>query len=110
MIRAASAGATASFALNELAHLALTSKAEGPIRDRLAFALRSQLAGDGLVVAREWRRIDIAVLRGVHLVAVVELEMMHTFGAFKPGFQNGPCNDYDKSRRWAFLERRCSRY
>jgi hypothetical protein len=51
----------ARFAPNELAFLALTSKVELPIRDRLAFALSRRLK-DSFLVAREWRSVDLAVL------------------------------------------------
>ncbi len=48
-----------AFDPGELAYLALTSKPEGAIRDRLAWALYL----DGRRVAREWReRCDLAVL------------------------------------------------
>jgi hypothetical protein len=40
-----------SFAPNELAYLALTSKVELPIRDRLAWSLHTALPGK--IVARE---------------------------------------------------------
>ena len=49
------------FSAGELAYLALTSKVELPVRDRLAFRLSQQLP-EGLFVAREWRRVDLAVL------------------------------------------------
>ncbi len=45
----------------ELAYLALTSKPELPVRDRLAFALHQTLRGPYLV-AREWARVDLAIL------------------------------------------------
>ena len=46
----------------ELAYLALTSKPEFAIRDRLAFELHKQLFPE-YIVAREWKRIDMAILR-----------------------------------------------
>jgi hypothetical protein len=49
------------FAPNELAFLALTSKVEFPIRDRLAFTLSWRLK-DSFLVAREWKSVDLAVL------------------------------------------------
>ena len=49
-----------SFAAGELAYLALTSKVELPIRDRLAWCLHTSLPNR--VVAREWKRCDLAVL------------------------------------------------
>jgi hypothetical protein len=52
--------AAASFAPGELAYLALTSKVERPLQDRLAWCLHTRLPG--LVVSREWRATDIAVL------------------------------------------------
>jgi hypothetical protein len=48
---------------DELAYLALTSKPEAQIRDRLAYRLHLQLAGQELLVAREWKRTDLAVLQ-----------------------------------------------
>src|SRR5438105_184489 len=50
--------AAASFDPGELAYLALTSKVEHAVRDRLAWALSKR----GHCVAREWRRTDLAVL------------------------------------------------
>jgi hypothetical protein len=52
--------AAASFAQDELAYLALTSKIERPLQDRLAWCLHTRLPG--LVVSREWKATDIAVL------------------------------------------------
>ena len=52
-----------AFEPDELAYLALTSKVELPVRDRLAFGLRQRLAASGnLAVAREWRTFDLAVV------------------------------------------------
>ena len=52
-----------TFEPEELAYLALTSKVEGPLRDRLAFRLRQRLDREsGLAVAREWKRFDLAVV------------------------------------------------
>lgn len=50
------------FQPDELAYLALTSKIELPVRDRLAFSLYRRL--DDLLIAREWKRVDLAVLAG----------------------------------------------
>ncbi|MGH3428668.1 MAG: hypothetical protein ACRDQZ_14050 [Mycobacteriales bacterium] len=63
------AAAADSFDRGELSYLALTSKAEHVVRDRLAWALSKQ----GHRVAREWRaRGDLAVLddRGEPLAAL----------------------------------------
>lgn len=66
------------FAPNELAYLALTSKAELPIRDRLAWKLQEEL-GEPYVVSREWRRADVAVLRGDLPLLQVEAKAMYAF-------------------------------
>lgn len=60
--------AGASFESGELSYLALTSKVEHAVRDRLAWALSKR----GHRVAREWRRTDLAVLNdaGDPLVAL----------------------------------------
>jgi hypothetical protein len=52
--------AAASFAPGELAYLALTSKVERPLQDRLAWLLHTGLPG--LVVSREWRVTDTVIL------------------------------------------------
>ncbi|WP_148081853.1 hypothetical protein [Streptomyces botrytidirepellens] len=77
----------ASFAPGELAYLALTSKPELPIRDRLAWALHTELPH--CVVAREWKaaglpgraRTDLAVLDGPgrHPLALLEAKAAYTF-------------------------------
>ncbi|MEU9342053.1 hypothetical protein AB0D74_12650 [Streptomyces sp. NPDC048278] len=61
-----------SFAPDELAYLALTSKVERPLQDRLAWALHTRLPE--LVVAREWRRCDIAVLNSDASLPLLLLE------------------------------------
>jgi hypothetical protein len=50
------------FEEHELAYLALTSKPELHFRDRLAWQLDKDVGTKGFGVAREWRRIDLAVL------------------------------------------------
>jgi hypothetical protein len=47
---------------DELAYLALTSKPEFQIRDRLAYRLHHQLDEMNRRVAREWHRVDLALL------------------------------------------------
>ncbi len=71
------------FEQDELAYLALTSKIELPIRDKLAFALHSELGPKGFVIARGWERIDIAVLQvaPVRPVALIEMKAMYAFDA-----------------------------
>lgn len=73
------------FRRDELAYLALTVKIEQPIRDRLAFLLHEQLAPDGVVVAREWKNIDIAILIDGKPRALIELKAAYTFDIIKGG-------------------------
>jgi hypothetical protein len=72
-----------SFNENELAYLALTSKIEFPIRDKLAYNLYKKLWGQGIIVAREWRRSDLAFLDGGEPVFICELKAAYTFDIFK---------------------------
>jgi hypothetical protein len=67
------------FEVDELAYLALTSKIELPIRDRLAFALYKRL--DQRLVAREWKRVDLAVLGtdGSTPELLLEAKALYTF-------------------------------
>ncbi|MGX1886913.1 hypothetical protein [Streptomyces sp. NPDC055287] len=77
--------ACSSFAPDELAYLALTSKPEHPIRDRLAWLLHTELPGH--IAAREWSpngargRTDLAVLdEATHEpLALLELKAAYTF-------------------------------
>lgn len=46
---------------HELAYLAMTSKVELPLRDKLAYILHKNVAAN-FFVAREWDRIDVAIL------------------------------------------------
>lgn len=71
------------FRANELAYLATTTKVEAAIRDRLAFRLHQDYKPAGSVVAREWDRVDLAVLNPAGIpLALVELRAMYTFDAF----------------------------
>jgi hypothetical protein len=57
--------AVASFHEHDLAYLALTSKPEGPLRDRIALRIRKHIAtsGEKLLVGREFaNRVDLAVV------------------------------------------------
>lgn len=66
-------------AADELAFLALTSKIELPIRDRLAYTLFRRLPE--LLVTREWRPVDLAVLSpdGKTPVLLLEAKALYTF-------------------------------
>ncbi len=93
-----------SFGKNELAYLALTSKAENPVRDKIAFNLYNQLYSSGFFVAREWKRRDIAVIDSqANAVSIIELKLMYTFDAVKSqtnlsGFDVDILNDVKKAR------------
>lgn len=66
---------------SELAFLALTSKIELPVRDRMAWSLYKEL-WPGSVVAREWRRVDLAILpagRPDEPDALVQAKAIYTF-------------------------------
>lgn len=47
---------------SELAYLALTAKLELVIRDKLAYRLQKDEALKSLVVRREWKKVDLAIL------------------------------------------------
>ena len=72
----------------ELAYLAATTKIELPVRDRLAWRLHKRLGTQGLVVAREWRRADLAILRGIQVETVIESKALYGFDVHsKPTMQ-----------------------
>ena len=77
--------AAASFADSELAFLALTSKIERPVVDRLAYRLFLTLAPAGYAVTREWPlpggagRVDLAVLQGDRPCLLLEAKAMYSF-------------------------------
>ena len=79
-------GLNTKFMPNELAYLALTSKVEHPIRDRLAFSLHSDAKlCNKYLIAREWKRFDLAIIgSGNEPAALVELKAMYTFDMFAP--------------------------
>jgi hypothetical protein len=93
-----------SFAPGELAYLALTAKAELPLRDRLAWSLHSR---DEWVVAREWKRQDLALLAKEDLapLAIVQAKLMGLLDAapITPDFDFRVFipDDIEKARRVA---------
>ena len=64
--------AAGTFDSGELEYLSVTGKNELPIRDRLAWHLHRTLEAEGYVVAREWGRVDLAVLKDGLPVAAIE--------------------------------------
>jgi hypothetical protein len=81
---------------DELAYLALTGKIEGRVRDRLAWRLHQSLT-DGYQFAREWRRVDLAVLSGGHPRLLVELKAFCGFNII--GKKNAPAEYLEALRR-----------
>lgn len=101
-----------SFAPGELAYLALTSKPELPLRDRLAWVLHSEPSS--YVVAREWAasntnrsRTDLAILdsQGQAPIALLEAKAAYTFDFAAPEratvakYRSWIVDDLDKARR-----------
>ncbi len=97
-----------AFRQNELAYLALTSKIELAIRDRIAFYCN--LHGKNITVAREWhspahgknQRTDIAIFCKSPLLALIEIKAIYTLDAFfnpksRDYFLNIIRNDQSKS-------------
>jgi hypothetical protein len=85
-----------SFADGELAFLALTSKVERPLLDRISYQLHVALQPLGLMVAREYPaaagiRCDVAVLREGRIAAAIEAKAMYTADGTR---QNGLCRQY----------------
>jgi hypothetical protein len=70
------------FRENELAYLALTSKVELPVRDRMAYALYAAVEDESIHIAREWRRFDLAAVSKGAPQLLVELKAMYSFDMF----------------------------
>ena len=80
---------TGEFQPNELAYLALTSKIEGPLRDRWAYSLHQALSPEH-VVAREWtgpsgKRADLAIVAHGSAHAIIELKASYSFDVINSG-------------------------
>ena len=105
------------FAQDELAYLALTSKVENPIRDRLAYLLHQKYGEEGnIFVAREWtepkkitgvgiERVDIAIIdeekRPLLLLEITA--MYNSYNLFKrnqQGFPDKVRKDVEKLKRY----------
>lgn len=91
-----------SFSENELAYLIVTSKIELPFRDRLAFNLHQQ--SQDWRVAREWKRIDLAILTPCgNPVALLEAKAMYMFDPLLTGshYMTLTINDEQKALKSA---------
>lgn len=69
------------FQTNELAYLSLTTKIELPFRDRLAYSLFKELDAKNIIVSREWKRTDLALLQNGLPSVLIELKAMYSFDA-----------------------------
>ena len=74
------------FQPDELAYLALTQKVEHAVRDKLAFALHAAFGErDAIQVCREWRRVDLAVIKNADPLVLLEAKAYYTFDILKHG-------------------------
>ncbi|HWB27301.1 MAG TPA: hypothetical protein VG738_17625 [Chitinophagaceae bacterium] len=84
-------GIEKTFHVDELAYLAVTSKVENPLRDRIAFSLYSQMGKD-LLVNREWRaqnsksRADIAITDFKNTVKYMIEFKAHSAPSYEKGY------------------------
>ena len=88
------------FEPNELAYLALTSKPELQLRDRLGYRLFRR----GLIAAREWRRGDLVILEEGKPVAILESKAAYTFDMLRTamgGHETAIREDMSKARNLA---------
>ena len=94
-----------SFLSNELSYLALTSKIENPIRDRLAYELYKQCANK-YIISREYKRSDIAIHSTKSLSAIIELTAIYSFDAIKENkcYEKKMIRDIEKSKKIASTE------
>ena len=84
------------FEEDQLAFLTLTSKPELQIRDALAWRLHRALPD--LIVSREWRRTDLAVLdRAGNPLMLLEAKAMATFDQVNPKKMDGEFDSYFRS-------------
>jgi hypothetical protein len=98
-------GVGASFAPDELAFLALTSKPEQHFRDRMAFSLYKELQEEAMLVCREWNRVDLAVLAASDQqpIILVELKWMYSMNAWagRADYHKAVLDDEAKALRLA---------
>ncbi len=88
---------------DELSYLAVTSKIEITFRDRLAFLLHRDYFGAGYLVAREWERVDLAMVAPAtgRPETLIDVKAAHSFDASKsaPWFVREISDDLVKARR-----------
>jgi len=72
------AGVGDAFEPHELAYLALTTRVENQVRNRLAWRLHQRLAAQGLIAARDWIRSELAILDdGARPLTIVQAAALH---------------------------------
>ena len=82
-------GLATSYSSNQLAYLALTQKVEHTVRDMLAFQLHRLLSKrKGILVCREWRRTDLAILQDHQPRLLLEAKAIYTFDITKNGAEH----------------------
>ena len=93
------------FKENELAYLALTSKAERQIIDRLAFSLHRDYGGDDDVsIAREFTdpkkipRVDLAIVHDKTPLFLLEAKAMQSYHVNLPNFKYREKLEQDKKK------------
>ena len=93
------------FKENELAYLALTSKAEKQIIDRLAFSLHRDYGGDDDVsIAREFtdprkiQRVDLAIVHDKTPLVLLEAKAMQSYHVNLPNFNYLEKLEQDKKK------------
>src|SRR3989344_4438778 len=84
------------FGKDELAYFALTGKPELLLRDKLAYRLNSQLHSKGFEVLREWKRTDLAILKGWEPKILLEFKVMYTFDAVPSLKEKRDVNQFPK--------------
>lgn len=94
------------FQKDELAFLALTTKIELPLRDRWAYLLYKKLKSENFIVSREWKRMDLAILKNEIPEALIQLKAMYTFNAALDaeninGYAKYTLDDEKKATRFA---------
>ena len=86
LLRSHLASLASAFDPDELAYLAMTGKIEHAVRDRLAFSIYTEFKAKSLplIVAREWKRVDLAILEGKTPCMFLELKAMYSYNMFSP--------------------------
>jgi len=87
-----------SFENNELAFLALTTKVEQPLRDKIAWLLNKSI-GQEKLINREWKRHDLVIMnkQDQEIESIIEFKNQLGFKIKHDEYKKGFCNDLYKS-------------